>query len=96
MRPQPIPDDTHLANSPEYATGHTPEYANERLELAAILTSRTFERSPALVQLLIYLCSKYFESTADQLKFVDQYSHSPGGLRATGAAGTLISGVEKR
>src|SRR4051794_24454421 len=60
MRPQPIPEETQVT--------HAPEYGQERLELAAILTSRTLERSSTLIQLLSYLCSKYFEGTADQLK----------------------------
>jgi hypothetical protein len=60
MRPQPIPEESQGTQAPEHA--------QERLELAAILTSRTLERSSTLIQLLIYLCSKYFEGTADQLK----------------------------
>jgi len=40
----------------------------ERAELAAVLASERFVRSPRLARLLVYLCHKYFEGEADQIK----------------------------
>ncbi len=40
----------------------------ERAEVAAVLASERFARSPRLARLLAYLCHKYFEGEADQIK----------------------------
>jgi len=40
----------------------------ERAEAAVVLASERFVRSPRLARLLDYLCSKYFEGEADQIK----------------------------
>jgi hypothetical protein len=40
----------------------------ERAELEAVLASERFSRSPQLGRLLIYLCEKYFDGRADQIK----------------------------
>ena len=40
----------------------------ERTELDAVLASERFSRSPRLAKLLLYLCQKYFEGQADQIK----------------------------
>jgi hypothetical protein len=44
------------------------DFARENRELQNILDSGIFDRSPALAQLLTYVCSKHFEGTADQIK----------------------------
>ena len=46
----------------------TVDHQAERQELAAVLASDAFRRAPVQAQLLSYLCAKYFEGTADQLK----------------------------
>ena len=46
------------------ATNHE----QERLELAALLGSGIFSRAPSLAQLLSYVCDKYFEGEAGQIK----------------------------
>jgi hypothetical protein len=42
--------------------------AQEKHELEAILASGIFHRAPNLAQLLTYVCNKYFEGTAEQIK----------------------------
>jgi len=46
----------------------TAEYAQEKQELAAVLASGIFNRAPNLAQLLTYVCAKYFEGSAEQIK----------------------------
>ena len=46
----------------------TGEFEQERSELEAILNSGIFNRAPNLALLLNYVCSKYFEHGADQIK----------------------------
>jgi Malectin domain len=48
--------------------GSTVDFTRESRELQAILDSGIFDRSPALAQLLSYVCAKHFEGTADQIK----------------------------
>jgi hypothetical protein len=43
-------------------------FEQERLELEAILASGILLRAPSLSQLLVYICTKYFEGEANQLK----------------------------
>jgi len=43
-------------------------FEQERLELESLLASGIFDRAPALAQLLAYVCSKYFEGQAEQIK----------------------------
>lgn len=45
-----------------------PEFEQERLELASILSSGAFARSPSVGLILNYVCSKYFEHGAHQIK----------------------------
>lgn len=45
-----------------------PSLERERAEVATVLGSERFVRSPRLARLLSYLCSKYFEGEADQIK----------------------------
>jgi len=40
----------------------------EKAEVAVVLKSGIFDRSPALAQLLAYVCGKYFEGSAEELK----------------------------
>ena len=40
----------------------------ERTELERVLSSGIFERSPSLAQLLTYVCGKYFEGDAKNIK----------------------------
>ena len=53
----------------------------ERTELAKVLSSGIFERSPSLAQLLTYICAKYFEGEAESIKeysiAVDALGRSP-------------------
>ena len=44
------------------------DFAPERQELETILASGIFHRAPNLEQLLTYVCAKYFEGTAEQIK----------------------------
>jgi hypothetical protein len=44
------------------------DYLQERNELEKVLNSGIFHRAPNLALLLTYVCSKYFEGTADQIK----------------------------
>ena len=44
------------------------EFEQERLELAKLLGSGIFDRAPNLALLLNYVCSRYFEHGADQIK----------------------------
>ncbi len=39
-----------------------------RAELAAVLSSKYFSRAPTLVQFLSYVCEKYFQGQAEQIK----------------------------
>jgi hypothetical protein len=45
-----------------------PAAQRERAEVEAVLTSERFVRSPRLAKLLGYLCHKYFEGEAEQIK----------------------------
>jgi len=45
-----------------------PTNQEERAELAAVLATETFKRSPKLSRLLSYLCDKYFNGEGDGLK----------------------------
>ncbi len=44
------------------------DFAEERNELQAILTSGIFHRAPNLAHVLTYVCEKYFEGAAEQIK----------------------------
>src|SRR6059058_1124846 len=44
------------------------DYLRERHELDVILASGIFNRAPNLAQLLTYVCAKYFEGGAQQIK----------------------------
>src|SRR6266567_1070003 len=46
----------------------TADFERERRELEAVLVSGIFKRAPNLAQVLTYVCSKYFEGTAEQIK----------------------------
>src|SRR2546430_2271745 len=46
----------------------TGDLAQERRELEAVLASGIFHRAPNLAQLLTYVCAKYFEGAAEQIK----------------------------
>jgi len=46
----------------------TANFEQEREELACLLSSRLFNRAPNLAHLLNYVCTKYFEGQADQIK----------------------------
>lgn len=46
----------------------TAKFEQEREELACLLGSRLFNRAPNLAHLLAYVCNKYFEGEADQIK----------------------------
>jgi hypothetical protein len=43
-------------------------FAEEKHELEAVLASGIFHRAPNLAHLLTYVCAKYFEGSADQIK----------------------------
>ena len=45
-----------------------PEYAEERNELQTVLDSGIFNRAPNLAHLLTYVCARYFEGEAEQIK----------------------------
>src|SRR5579872_5032654 len=44
------------------------EFAQERHELEAILASGIFSRAPNLALVLTYVCEKYFEGAAEEIK----------------------------
>src|SRR5712675_2709578 len=44
------------------------DLAQERRELEAVLASGIFHRAPNLAQVLTYVCTKYFEGAAEQIK----------------------------
>src|SRR5215469_3117373 len=44
------------------------DFSRESSELQEILSSDLFDRSPMLAQLLKYVCTKYFEGSADSIK----------------------------
>src|SRR6516165_7815345 len=44
------------------------DFVEERNELQRILSSGIFHRAPNLAQLLNYVCAKYFEGAAEQIK----------------------------
>src|SRR5436305_2791957 len=46
----------------------TADCAPERHELEVVLSSGIFHRAPNLAQLLTYVCTKYFEGSAEQIK----------------------------
>jgi len=43
-------------------------FDEEKKELEALLASGIFQRAPALEQLLLYVCNKYFSGAADEIK----------------------------
>jgi hypothetical protein len=53
------------------------DLSRENEELQVVLASGIFDRSPKLAQLLSYVCVKYFEGEADQIK---EYSVAVDGL----------------
>src|SRR5580704_5997908 len=46
----------------------TTEFEQERREYQTLLASGIFDRAPNLVQVLSYVCEKYFEGAAEQIK----------------------------
>src|SRR2546430_2596739 len=46
----------------------TGDLAQERRELEAVLASGVFHRAPNLAKLLTYVCAKYFDGSAEQIK----------------------------
>src|SRR5690242_16806224 len=44
------------------------DFRQERLELEALLASGIFNRAPNLALLLTYICTQYFEGSAEQIK----------------------------
>src|SRR5436305_11121362 len=44
------------------------DFRREKHELDAILASGIFNRAPNLAQVLTYVCAKYFEGAAEQIK----------------------------
>jgi hypothetical protein len=44
------------------------DFGQERLELEALLASGIFHRAPNLERVLTYVCAKYFEGSAEQIK----------------------------
>jgi hypothetical protein len=44
------------------------EFERERLEVEALLASGIFHRAPNLAQVLTYVCSKYFDGAANEIK----------------------------
>jgi len=46
----------------------TEEFRDERMELQRLLNSSIFHRAPNLILLLNYVCARYFERQADQIK----------------------------
>ena len=44
------------------------DFAEERNELQSVLTSGIFHRAPNLAHVLTYVCEKYFEGAAEQIK----------------------------
>jgi hypothetical protein len=57
------------------------DWEAERAELKAALESKLFSRAPSMVQFLNYICSKYFEGEASQIKeytiAVEAFGRSP-------------------
>ena len=43
-------------------------FEKEKLELDTILASGIFSRAPNLAELLTYICRKYFEGAAEEIK----------------------------
>ena len=46
----------------------TTEFEQEKREFESLLASGMFDRAPNLAQVLTYVCGKYFEGAADQIK----------------------------
>ncbi len=46
----------------------TPEFEEEKQEYQSVLASGIFNRAPNLAQLLTYVCERYFEGAAEQIK----------------------------
>src|SRR5580704_9572912 len=46
----------------------TTEFEQERREYQTLLASGIFDRAPNLVQVLSYVCEKYFEGASEQIK----------------------------
>src|ERR1051326_2439635 len=44
------------------------DFAKERHELEAVLASGIFNRAPNLAHVLTYVCEKYFDGSAEQIK----------------------------
>jgi len=63
-------------------TSGQPAHTDERAELARVLESETFIRSPKVSRLLAYLCEKYFQGEAGEIKeysiAVDALGRDPG------------------
>jgi hypothetical protein len=53
------------------------DFEQERTELQTVLASGIFERAPNLAQLLTYVCERYFEGAAEQIK---EYNIAVGAL----------------
>src|SRR6266852_7096338 len=58
--------DSLTSSNPE--SMNAPANEHERAELAVVLESEIFKRSPKLSRLLSYLCGKYFSGAGDELK----------------------------
>ena len=46
----------------------TTEFEHERREFQSVLASGIFDRAPNLEQVLTYVCERYFEGAAEQIK----------------------------
>ena len=46
----------------------TTEFEHERREFQSVLDSGIFDRAPNLAQVLTYVCERYFEGAAEQIK----------------------------
>jgi len=46
----------------------TTEFEQEKREFQSLIASGIFDRAPNLAQVLTYVCEKYFEGTAEQIK----------------------------
>ena len=54
----------------------------EKAELKAVIESKLFARAPSLVQFLSYVCQKYFDGSASEIKeyniAVEAFGRGPG------------------
>ncbi|HEU0008143.1 MAG TPA: hypothetical protein VFS12_19325, partial [Terriglobia bacterium] len=55
-----------MAMAPEHPTPK--DFEAEKAELKALVESKLFSRAPGMVQFLTFVCSKYFEGHASQIK----------------------------